>query len=208
MNESLSFVQALSRPDLLATPVRLALERWSGASWFDRVQVAEIDPAAASGLDLCRRYGLDPASGGNCLIVEARRGKQSRPAACLVPPGTKADLNGLVRRHLNARQVTMLDRERAITDSGMEYGSITVIGLPSEWPVLVDASLSDLPDLIIGSGRLRSKLKLPANALLDMTGAAVLVGLGRPQAADTAHHSSPMVERRRPVYPVPIPESI
>jgi prolyl-tRNA editing enzyme YbaK/EbsC (Cys-tRNA(Pro) deacylase) len=159
--------------------VRDVLVRWTEASWFADVQVAEIDPAFAGGLELCAHYGLDQDSGGNCLLIEARRGADLTTAACLIPPGTRADLNGVVRRHLKARQVTMLDREHAIADSKMEYGSITVVGLPIDWPVLIDASLSDLPQLVIGSGRLRGKLRLPGKALTAMTGATVLTGLVR-----------------------------
>ncbi|WP_103953684.1 YbaK/EbsC family protein [Nonomuraea solani] len=179
MSDSLQFVPALSRPELLAEPVRAVLERWAEAPWSEDVQVAEIDPAFAGGSELCDHYGLDPKFGGNCLVIEARRGGVFKRAACLIPPGTRADLNGVVRRHLQVRQVTMLDRDSAVSDSNMDYGSITVIGLPSDWPVLIDASLSDLPRLVIGSGRLRAKLRLPGEALADMTGATVLTGLVR-----------------------------
>lgn len=173
MRKALDFVPALDRPHLLAPPVRAALERWSGAPWADQVQVAEIDPAAADSHELCERYGFDPAAGGTTLVVQAIRGGLARPAAVLVPVGARADLGGRVRRHLATREVRLMDRRQAVAATGMQHGSITVIGLPPGWPVLVDAELAGQGELIVGSGLVRSKIKLPAKALVDITGAMV-----------------------------------
>ncbi len=57
MSEALSFVPALSRPELLAAPVAAALRDWPGA---DEVLVAEIDPALADTAAFCERYGVPP----------------------------------------------------------------------------------------------------------------------------------------------------
>jgi prolyl-tRNA editing enzyme YbaK/EbsC (Cys-tRNA(Pro) deacylase) len=63
--------------------------------------------------------------------------------------------------------------------TGMEYGGITPIGLPSGWPVLVDAPVAKLGvDVVIGSGIRGSKLWLPGRLLAELPGADVLPGLG------------------------------
>ena len=61
----------------------------------------------------------------------------------------------------------------------MEYGGITAIGLPAGWPVLVDASLAELPAVVIGSGVRHSKLVVPGTLLASLPGAEVVTGLGR-----------------------------
>src|SRR3712207_9171592 len=82
------------------------------------------------------------------LVVAARRAGQTELAACLVPATTRADVNGLVRRHLGARKVSFAPQDVAVAESGMEYGGITPLGLPPSWPVLVAPAFAP-PDLVV-----------------------------------------------------------
>jgi prolyl-tRNA editing enzyme YbaK/EbsC (Cys-tRNA(Pro) deacylase) len=61
----------------------------------------------------------------------------------------------------------------------MEYGGITPIGLPADWPILVDAAVAESPRVVVGSGVRRSKITLPGKALAELSGAVILEGLGR-----------------------------
>ena len=51
--------------------------------------------------------------------------------------------------------------DRAVEESGMEYGGITPVGLPAGWRLLVDSRVLDIEVAVIGSGVRRSKLLLP-----------------------------------------------
>ncbi len=61
----------------------------------------------------------------------------------------------------------------------MEYGGITPLGLPPDWPVLLDPAVAAAPELVIGSGVRRSKLLVPGDVLAALPTAEVLEGLGR-----------------------------
>jgi len=61
-------------------------------------------------------------------------------AACVVLATTRADVNGVVRHRLGARKASFAPMDDAVRLSGMEYGGITPIGLPADWPVLIDAA--------------------------------------------------------------------
>jgi prolyl-tRNA editing enzyme YbaK/EbsC (Cys-tRNA(Pro) deacylase) len=61
----------------------------------------------------------------------------------------------------------------------MEYGGITPIGLPDDWPVLVDAAVAAAPAVVIGSGVRHSKLALPGELAARLPNAEVLESLGR-----------------------------
>lgn len=91
---------------------------------------------------------------------------------------TRADVNGVVRKHLGARKASFASREAATGQTGMEYGGITPVGLPANWPVLVDSAVVDTPWVLIGSGRRRGKLIVPGKAFAVLPGAVVLAGLG------------------------------
>jgi prolyl-tRNA editing enzyme YbaK/EbsC (Cys-tRNA(Pro) deacylase) len=103
-----------------------------------------------------------------------------RVAACLVLATTRADVNNVVRKRLDVRKASFLAMEEAVVATGMEYGGITPIGLPDDWPVLVDASVVDIPYVIVGSGVRRSKIAIPGKALAALPSAEVVEGLGRP----------------------------
>ena len=60
----------------------------------------------------------------------------------------------------------------------MEYGSITVIGLPPDWTVLVDERLTKKDRVFIGSGKARSKLMVPGAVLAKGPNFVVVPQLG------------------------------
>jgi prolyl-tRNA editing enzyme YbaK/EbsC (Cys-tRNA(Pro) deacylase) len=160
--------------DLVARPVATALAAWPRGS---DVLVAPIDPDLADTAAFCERYGVEIADSANCVVIAGRRGDAVRYAACVVLATTRADVNGVVRRRLDARKASFAPMAEAVELSGMEYGGITPIGLPDSWPVYVDAAVLERPAVVIGSGLRRSKLALPSTALADLDGAEVIDGL-------------------------------
>jgi prolyl-tRNA editing enzyme YbaK/EbsC (Cys-tRNA(Pro) deacylase) len=176
---SLDAVPALDRPDLLAPAVARALEALNGKLPAGAVAVAEIDPGLADTAAFCDRYGVAPSGSANCVVVAGRRDGETRFAACVVLATTRADVNGVVRRQLDVRKASFAAVDVAVEQTGMEYGGITPIGVPADWPVFVDAAVAAAPQVIVGSGVRRSKLTLPGEALSRLPGAVILAGLGR-----------------------------
>ncbi|HEX6870775.1 MAG TPA: YbaK/EbsC family protein [Micromonosporaceae bacterium] len=176
---------ALTRPDLLAAPVLAALAAWpEGAPVAqNQIMVAPIDPDLADTAAFCVAYDVSPAESANCVVVAGKREGSVRYAACLVLATTRADVNGLVRRHLDVRKASFASMAEAVELTGMEYGGITPLGLPAQWPILVDAAVARLPAVVIGSGVRHSKIELPGPALAGLPGAVVLDGLGQPVPA-------------------------
>jgi prolyl-tRNA editing enzyme YbaK/EbsC (Cys-tRNA(Pro) deacylase) len=174
MSESLTWLPALERPELLAVAVRKAIENEAA---FAGVEVAEVDPAFADTDALCERYAVAKGDCANCVVVAGRRGELVSFAACLVLATTRADVNGVVRKHLNARKASFAALAEVEASTGMEFGGITPVGLPSSWQLLVAQAVADHPGVVIGSGVRRSKLRLPGSALVAMPGVQVLPGL-------------------------------
>jgi prolyl-tRNA editing enzyme YbaK/EbsC (Cys-tRNA(Pro) deacylase) len=141
--------------------------------------VAEIDPALADTAAFCEKYEVALTESANCVVVAGRREGQTRMAACMVLATTRADVNGLVKRELDVRKASFAAMDTAVELTGMEYGGITPLGLPADWPVFVDAAVAAAPQVVIGSGVRRSKLTLPGAALARLPAASVLADLGR-----------------------------
>ncbi|HEX6684668.1 MAG TPA: YbaK/EbsC family protein [Candidatus Limnocylindrales bacterium] len=167
--------RAVDRPDLVGEAVAKGLVGLAGA---DQVLVVDTDPDLADTANFCQAYDVPLEASANCVVVAGKRGQTVTYAACVVLATTRADVNGLVRKHLEARKASFAPMDTAVAETGMEYGGITPIGLPADWPVLVDSTIAGLPHVIVGSGRRRGKLVLPGSVLTAVPGAQTVAGLG------------------------------
>lgn len=191
---SLTWLPAGDRLDLLAPPVAAALPLLGDAAW-----VAGIDDELADTAAFSDAYGVPLEASANCVVVAARRAGQTTLAACVVLATTRADVNGVVRRHLDARKASFAPQDVAVAESGMEFGGITPVGLPDGWPVLVDPAVAAADVVVIGSGTRGSKLAVPGAALAGLPAAQVLDGLGRPLSpVPPAPEPAPARPRRAP----------
>lgn len=177
----LVWAPALEHPELLAEPVLAALTAWAEAAprVAGLVAVTEIDPEHAETATLNELHGLPPEASANCVLVAGKRGEDERVAACVVPASTFADVNKRVRKLLDVRKASFLPMDRAVADSGMEYGGITPVGLPGTYRVLVDSRFTEDGTMaLMGSGVRRSKLLMPGPLLCAMPGVEVIEDLG------------------------------
>ncbi len=167
---------ALEHPELLGIPVREALSAWEHAG---EVLVAAIDPALADTAAMSEAYEVPMSAGANCVVVMGRRDGEERTAACVVRADTRADVNNVVKRTLDVRKASFLHHDRAVAETGMEYGGITPVGLPDGWRLLVDAAATEIELAVLGSGIRGSKLFVPGRLLGLLPGAQVVVDLAR-----------------------------
>jgi prolyl-tRNA editing enzyme YbaK/EbsC (Cys-tRNA(Pro) deacylase) len=181
---SLHWQPATERPDLLAAPVLIALPALDGPAW-----VAEIDEELADTAAFTEAYQVPPEVSANCVVVAARRAGRTTLAACVVLATTRADVNGLVRRQLDARKASFAPQEQAVAETGMAFGGITPVGLPDSWQLLIDSAVAHSDLVVVGSGTRGGKLALPGAALARLPGATVLDGLGRPVGGGPAEPS-------------------
>lgn len=166
----LGFAPAGAALDLVGDPVR----RHLGQRGSDGLWVSAIDPDLADTAAFCAHYDVGLDISANCVVVEARRADRTWYAACVVLATTRADVNGIVRKRLDARRISFAAMDDAVTHTGMEYGGITPIGLPGDWPILVDADVLAAGRVIVGSGIRGSKILAATDVLAALPGAEVL----------------------------------
>lgn len=166
---TLDWRPAADHPELLAEPVRAAV----AALGLD-CQVAAIDPELADTAAFCAAYEVPLEASANCVVVAGRRGGATSTAACLVLATDRADVNKVVRRRLDVRTISFAPMEDAVRQTGMEYGGITPVGLPTGWPLLVDDAVATAPWAVVGSGIRGSKLAVRGADLAGLPGADVL----------------------------------
>lgn len=172
---TLTWSPAVDRLDLLATPTAAAVTAWAATDpeVAAHLVVTAIDPELADTAALTEAYDLPLSGSGNCVLVSGKRAGEERIAAAVVRASTRADVNNAIKRLLDVRKASFLPTERAVADSGMEYGGITPVGLPADYRVVIDSGVIAEDMVIIGSGLRRSKLALPGALLARLPGAEV-----------------------------------
>jgi prolyl-tRNA editing enzyme YbaK/EbsC (Cys-tRNA(Pro) deacylase) len=162
---TLDWSPAAAHPELLAAPVAATVGSVPGA------RVAPIDPTHADTAAFCTASDVALGASANCVVVAGRRGEVTTYAAVMVLATHRADVNGVVRRHLGSRKISFAPMDDAVSLTGMEFGGITPVGLPPGWPVLVDEAVVAAGEVVVGSGLRRSKLLLTGADLLGLPGA-------------------------------------
>lgn len=161
---NLEFASIDDNPELIGAPVRESIKQ----NKLEGVLVSEINPSLSDTVAFCEKYDIGLDVSVNCVIVEARRGDRTWYAAVLVPANVRADINGVVRKTLDARKISFAPQETAVELTRMEFGGISPIGLPSDWPILVDSGAAELAQAVIGCGIRKSKLLVSGELLASL----------------------------------------
>ena len=153
---------------LLAPPVAAA------AALVPAARVAVIDPTLADTAAFCEAYDVAPEASANCVVVSGRRGERTTFAAVMVLATDRADVNKVIRKELDVRKISFANQAEAQQLTGMMQGGITPVGLPADWPILIDEGVVSAGLVVIGGGVRDSKILLDGAALADLPGARVL----------------------------------
>lgn len=166
----LDFRDTRQHYELVAEPTKAAIDDNN----LHDVLAAEIDASLADTAAFCEAYDIELDVSANCVVVEAKRADKTWYAACLILATNRADINGVVRRQLNARKISFAPMDTAISLTKMEYGGITPIGLPDDWQLLVDDAVVKKEHVIIGSGIRGSKLLVHGSIFSSLPNTTVL----------------------------------
>lgn len=168
---NLTFEPLASVPQLVAAPIQAKLQQ---GEFSKGVYAAPIDPNLADTATFCDRYGITLTQSTNCIVVEAKRADKTWYAACLIMATDMIDVNSKVRRFLDARKISFAPKDTALALTGMEYGGITPLGLPNDWPILVDQHVLSQDFVVIGGGVRGSKIMVSTAVLADLENATVM----------------------------------
>ena len=166
---TLDWKPVADHPELVAAPVASAV-----AAGAPEMLVAAIDAELADTAAFCEAYGVGLEESANCVVVEGRRGAVTTRAAVMVLATHRADVNKVVRKHLDVRKISFAPMGTATSETGMEYGGITPVGLPADWPILIDRAVVDAGVVVIGAGIRGGKIAVDGAALASLPGAVVL----------------------------------
>jgi prolyl-tRNA editing enzyme YbaK/EbsC (Cys-tRNA(Pro) deacylase) len=137
-----------------------------------------IDPEHADTATFCERHGYPLGHSGNTIIVTSKK-EPKRYAACVVRADVRLDVNHAVRRLMGASRLSFATAEETRELTGMAIGGVTVIALPSDLPIYVDAGLMSLEYVVLGSGDRLAKIKISPEVFRRLPSVQIVADLAR-----------------------------
>ena len=134
--------------------------------------ILPCEPQWADTAEFCAHYGVPPEITCNTIIVVVKTNPKSY-VACLVRADSKLDVNHKVAAEVSFKRLSFASGEETAQLSGMMIGGVTLIGLPPDMPILIDARVMEHPEVIVGGGNRSSKIRLDPKELLKLPGSRV-----------------------------------
>jgi prolyl-tRNA editing enzyme YbaK/EbsC (Cys-tRNA(Pro) deacylase) len=114
------------------------------------------------------KYGIDLGDCANTIVVRYRKDAAVHYAAAVILGSNRIDVNGSLKAALGAQRISFADREHVIATTGMEYGGVTAFGLPDNWSVVIDTSVMERAEIVMGAGVRAAKFVLEPVVLLGL----------------------------------------
>ncbi len=121
-------------------------------------ELVTIDPAYADTAAFCEHYGYPLDRSCNTIIVGSKK-EPKQYAAAVVLATTRLDVNHAMRRIMGVSRLSFASSDETQALTGMMIGGVTVLALPSELPIYVDARIMTLDWIILGGGSRSLKVK-------------------------------------------------
>ena len=139
-------------------------------------RILPCDPALADTAQFCEAYGYSLDDSANTIVVTAKS-DPPRHVACVALATTRLDVNGLIRRRLEARKASFAGAGDTVELTGMEIGGVTAFGLPAGLPLWVDSAVMERKRIVLGGGSRSWKVIAPPSILLTLPDVEVVEGL-------------------------------
>jgi prolyl-tRNA editing enzyme YbaK/EbsC (Cys-tRNA(Pro) deacylase) len=147
-------------------------------------ELLDCDPDFADTAAFCRRYGVRPEESANTIVVVGKT-EPRRYCACVVTATTRLDVNGTVRRLLDAKKASFAGADETRELTGMLIGGVTAVALPEGMPLYVDTAVMEQESVVIGGGSRGLKVRVSPELFRKLANATVVDGLARPAPAPT-----------------------
>jgi Cys-tRNA(Pro)/Cys-tRNA(Cys) deacylase len=152
----------------LTSPVTELLQREHVSYQVIEIPLSEDQKPVRNLEELLAKQGINPQSVVRSVLFKTASDKFVLLA---VAGGGRADW-GVLRKHLNERKCRMAEMDEVSAATNYVVGAVPPIALPQDIKVLVDHSVKDYTDVVIGSGVLGYALLLKGSDLLKLFGNA------------------------------------
>lgn len=139
-------------------------------------EVMPCDPAMADTAAFCAHYGVAPEDSANTILVASKK-EPKKYVACIVLATTRLDVNGIVKRRMDAGKVSFASADETVAVTGMVIGGVTPFALADGVPIWVDSRVMERDSVVLGGGSRSMKLRCAPAALTALPQVEVVTDL-------------------------------
>ena len=119
------------------------------------------------GVSVAEQTGQDPKMVFKTLVTV---GASRQNYVCVIPVAEELDLKKAAK-HFGEKKIEMLPSKLITQTTGYIKGGCSPVGMKKPFPTAVDASASDLQNIMVSGGKVGLQMQLPVEDLLRITGA-------------------------------------
>jgi prolyl-tRNA editing enzyme YbaK/EbsC (Cys-tRNA(Pro) deacylase) len=138
-----------------------------------------IDPDFADTAAFCEKYGYGLEVSCNTIVVASKK-EPKQYCACLVQATRRLDVNKAVKDLMGVSRLSFATSDETKDLTGMMIGGVTMLALPDDLPLYVDAPIMDIPEIILGGGSRSLKILVSSEVLNQLPNLRVIDGLSLP----------------------------
>jgi Cys-tRNA(Pro)/Cys-tRNA(Cys) deacylase len=135
-------------------------------------QAFDLPAEKHSALETARILNVPPEIVFKTIVIV--RPKPGKPILAVIPGPNETDLKAIAAI-LDEKKVVLPSQREAETLTGLQAGGISPLALTNRgFQVLLDRSALDHPEIHVSGGQLGLNIRLPVQALIDLTRARVV----------------------------------
>jgi Cys-tRNA(Pro)/Cys-tRNA(Cys) deacylase len=132
-----------------------------------KYQAFDLPAEKRGALDTARLLNVPPEVVFKTIVIV--RPKPGKPILAVIPGSSEADLKAIAAA-LGEKKVSLPSQREAETLTGLQAGGISPLALINRgFQVLLDHSALDHPEIHVSGGQLGLNIRLPVQALIDLT---------------------------------------
>jgi len=132
-----------------------------------KYQAFELPPTKLGALETARILGVPEDMVFKTIVVV--RPKPGKPILAVIPGSAEADLKAIAAA-AGEKKVSLPTQREAETLTGLQAGGISPLALINKgFQVLIDRAALNYPEIHISGGQLGLNIRLPVQALIDLT---------------------------------------
>ena len=137
-----------------------------------RFEIIKCESIFSDTESFCNEYGFLLEDSCNAILIKSKKPKIYYSMFCILG-NNKLDVNGKVKKLMNAKRVSFASKDEAEGVSNQIYGGISPLGIGRDIDIYIDGNVMKRNKVFIGGGNRTTKLFLSPTELLRLANGTV-----------------------------------
>ena len=138
----------------------------------DKFEIIKCESIFSDTESFCNEYNFLLEDSCNAILIKSKKPKIYYSMFCILG-NNRLDVNGKVKKLMNAKKVSFASKDEAEGVSNQIYGGISPLGLGTDIDIYIDGNVMKRNKVFIGGGNRTTKIFLSPTELLRLANGTV-----------------------------------